>query len=142
MNTAKTVRIYNPQKFTVGIVTQSNPAGIAIKPGSFAIISEDDVAYIGSVSTVFQRGVLRLNEENNDLLLGMGIDAKTDPNYYDDEDIRKKLAGSAKSLTEWLNNVHEEYILDKIFDIAKEMNLPASKIKVLSAKMPNRDFLE
>ena len=76
------------------------------------------------------------------LLLGMGIDAKTDPNYYDDEDIRKKLAGSAKSLTEWLNNVHEEYILDKIFDIAKDMNLPASKIKVLSAKMPNRDFLE
>lgn len=142
MNTVKNVRIYNPQKFTVGIVTQDKPLGIAIKPGSFAIISEDDVSYIASVSSIFRRGVLRLDEDNNDLLMGIGINVAKEVNYCDEEDIRKKLSGTAKALGEWLDNIHEDYILDKIFDVAKEMNLPASKIKVLSAKMPNRDFLE
>lgn len=142
MNTVKNVRIYNPQKFTVGIVTQDKPLGIAIKPGSFAIISEDDVSYIASVSSIFRRGVLRLDEDNNDLLMGIGINVAKEVNYCDEEDIRKKLSGTAKSLGAWLDNIHEDYILDKIFDVAKEMNLPASKIKVLSAKMPNRDFLE
>lgn len=142
MNTVKNVRIYNPQKFTVGIVTQDNPLGIAIKPGSFAIISEADVSYIASVSSIFRRGVLRLDEDNNDLLMDIGINVAKEANYCDEEDIRKKLSGTAKALGEWLDNIHEDYILDKIFDVAKEMNLPASKIKVLSAKMPNRDFLE
>lgn len=94
------------------------------------------------MSSIFRRGVLRLDEDNYDLLTGIGIDVAKDPHYCDEQDIRKKLAGSAKSVNEWLNEIHEDYILDKIFDISKDMNLPASKIKLLAAKMPNRDFLE
>ena len=142
MNNEKTVRIYNPQKFAVGITTLDKPFGFAIKPGSFAIISEQDVDYLGSISNIFRRGVLRLDEDHNDLLLGIGINVVNDPNYCDEADIRKHLSGTAKALGEWLKEIHEGYILDKIFDIAKDMNLPASKIKVLSAKMPNRNLLE
>ena len=72
----------------------------------------------------------------------VGIDVNTDPNFIDDEDIRKKLNGTAKNIEKWLNDIHEEYILDRIFDVAKDMNLNMSKIKVLQAKMPSKNFLD
>lgn len=59
MNTNKSVRIYNPQKFEVGIVTLDKPHGFTIQPRSFAMVTAEDVDYLNSISTVFQRGVLR-----------------------------------------------------------------------------------
>ena len=141
MSSNKNIRIFNPQKFEVGIKTQAYPLGFTIMPKSFAMVSEEDVEYINSISTVFTRGVLRLDKENNDLLRVVGIDVDTNPHYADEEMIRKHLSGSAKALTEWLGQITEDYVLDKVFNVAKEMNLPANKIKVLSAKMPDRDFI-
>ena len=66
---------------------------------------------------------------------------KNNPHYADEEDIRKHLSGSAKALGEWLDQVTEDFVLDKIYDVAVGMNLPMSKVKVLSAKMPDRDFI-
>lgn len=84
------------------------------------MVSSEDIDYLNSISTVFQRGVLRVDEANEDLLTAVGIDVKNNPNYADDADIRKRLSVSAKALGEWLNEIHEDYILDKIFDAAKE----------------------
>ena len=59
MSTNKSVRIYNPQKFEVGIVTLDKPMGFSIAPHSFAMVTPEDVDYLNSISTVFHRGVLR-----------------------------------------------------------------------------------
>ena len=38
--------------------------------------------------------------------------------------------------------MEEEHILDRIYDVAKTMNLSVDKIKALQEKMPNRNFLD
>lgn len=76
------------------------------------------------------------------LMQEIGIEVENDPNFIDDEEIRKKLAMSAKKIEEWLATVKEEYIRDRIYDVAVEMNLTMNKIKVLQAAMPKKSFME
>lgn len=140
---AEKIRVINPQKFDVGVITQDKPIGMNIKAGGFIMLTQDDIDYIMSISTLFQRGFLRIEETKAvEIMESVGIDVNTDPNFIDDEDIRKKLNGTAKNIEKWLNDIREEYILDRIFDVAKDMNLNMSKIKVLQAKMPSKNFLD
>lgn len=140
---ADKIRVINPQKFDVGVITQDKPIGMNIKAGGFIMLTQDDIDYIMSISTLFQRGFLRIEETKAaEIMESVGIDVNTDPNFIDDEDIRKKLNGTTKTIEKWLNDIHEEYILDRIFDVAKDMNLNMSKIKVLQAKMPSKNFLD
>ena len=78
---------------------------------------------------------------NLDALQEVGIDQANDPNFISDEEISKKLSGTNKKLKEWLSNVNEGYILDRIYDVAMGMNLSVDKIKTLKEKMPNKDFI-
>lgn len=140
---ADKIRVINPQKFDVGVITQDKPIGMNIKAGGFIMLTQDDIDYIMSISTLFQRGFLRIEETKAaEIMESVGIDVNTDPNFIDDEDIRKKLNGTTKTIEKWMNDIHEEYILDRIFDVAKDMNLNMSKIKVLQAKMPSKNFLD
>ena len=142
MTTVKNIRLYNPQKFDVGVKLLDNDRGMNVRAGGFIQISENDVAYINSISSILRRGMLRVEKEKEILLQEVGIAPETDPNFIDDEAIRKKLSMSAKKVEEWLQTVQEEYIRDRIYDIAMEMNLPLNKIKVLQAAMPKKTFIE
>ena len=139
---AERIILRNPQKFDVGIITQDRPLGVNIKARSFAQVTEDDINYIASTSNLFQKGILHVDKEYLTILQGNGIDPENDPNYISDAEIQKKLSGTVKKMEEWLESIGEGYILDRIFDIAKEMNLSVNKIKVLQEKMPNRDFFD
>lgn len=140
---ADKIRVINPQKFDVGVTTQDKPMGMNIKSGGFVMLTQDDIDYIMSISTLFQRGFLRIEETKAaEIMESAGIDVNTDLNFIDDEDIKKKLNGTAKTIEKWIGDIHEEYILDRIYDVAKDMNLNMSKIKVLQAKMPDKNFLD
>ena len=104
-------------------------------------MTEDDIEYLMSTSTLFQRGLLRVEEKAAEIISEQGIDMATDPNFADDTVIKEKLALSAKKLTEWLDTVHEPHVLDRIYDVAMEANLPMAKLKVLHQKMPDRNIL-
>lgn len=138
----KNIRLYNPQKFDVGVKLLDNDRGVNVRAGGFIQISEDDIAYINSISSVLRRGMLRIEKEKEILMQEVGIDTDSDPNFITDEEIQKKLGMSAKKIDEWLATVEEEYIKERIFNIAIGMNLTMSKIKVLQAAMPNRTFIE
>lgn len=142
MTTVKNIRLYNTQKFDVGVKLLDNDRGMNVRAGGFIQISENDVAYINSISSVLRRGMLRIEKEKETLLQEIGIEPETDPNFIDAEGIKKKLNMSAKKIEEWLASVQEEYILDKVYDVAMEMNLPLNKIKVLQAAMPKKSFIE
>ena len=136
------IKVYNPQKFDVGIITQDKPAGVNIKSGSFALITQDDVDFLASTCTLFQRGILKIEADKLEETMGsIGIDVHTDGNFITDEEIAKKLSGTKNAMSKWLGTVTEGYLLDRIYDIAKNMNLNADKIKLLQEKMPDRDFL-
>lgn len=138
---ADIIKLMNPQKFDVGIKKLNDKIGVNIKAGSFAMVTADDIAYLASVSDVFQRGILRVEEKNIEAMQAAGIDQENDPNYITDEEIAKKLGGSAKKIREWLGTVNEGYILDRIYDVAMGMNLSIDKIKALKEKMPDKDFV-
>lgn len=135
------VKVWNRQKFNVGVKTYGHPLGINIPAGSFVPMEEDEVAQLISVCTLFQRGILSVEEEHKDLMVNGGVMTEDLPNCVSDEEIAKKLGGTAKKLEEWLKTITEGYVLERIFDAAKAMNLPASKLRVLQEKMPHRDFL-
>ncbi len=139
---AEKIKLWNHQKFDVGIVTLENKIGTNIKAGSFALVTPDDIIYLASISDVFRRGILKVEDKDVEVMQGAGIDQKNDPNYITDEEIQKKLSGTVKKVKEWLNTIEEGYILDRVYDVAMNMNLSLDKIKVLNEKMPTKKFLD
>lgn len=138
---ADKIKLLNPQKFDVGIITLENKIGVNIKAGSFALVTPDDISYLASISDVFNRGILRVEEKNINIMQEAGIDQENEPNFITDEEIKTKLSGTVKKVREWLASVNEGYILDRIFDVAVTMNLSADKLRALQEKMPDKDFI-
>ena len=138
------IRLRNPQKFNVGIITPDKPHGLNIAPGAFTIVSQDDLDYLMGTSQVLRKGVLKVEgEKQEDVFENLGIDKENNANFMSDEDIKKKLSGNANQLKKWLDNVEAEpYVLDRIADIASGMNLAMNKIKILSEKVPNYEFMK
>lgn len=139
---ADKIKLLNPQKFDVGIYTLENKIGVNIKAGSFTLVTPDDIAYIASISDVLRKGILRVEEQNVQVMQEAGVDQENDPNFITDEEIQKKLNGTVKKIKEWLATVEEGYILDRIYDVAMNMNLSIDKIKALNEKMPEKKFLD
>jgi hypothetical protein len=138
------IRLSNPQKFNVGIITIDKPYGLNIAPGSFTVVSKDDIDFLMATSTLLQKGVLRVEgEQKKEVMDQMGVKEEDNANFMSDEDIKKKLSMNANQLKKWLNSDEiEPYVLDKIATIAKDMNLSMNKIQILQEKIPGFEFLE
>lgn len=142
--TTEKFRVINPHPFSVGIVTIDKPYGIAIQPHSFTMLTQDEIDYLISISHLFQDGVLQVvGEKQKEIAETVGMDLENNANFMSDDDIRKKLSGNANQLRKWLESAEfQPYVLDKIAEIALEMNLNMNKIKVLQEKMPEYDFMK
>lgn len=138
------IRLSNPQNFNVGIVTIDKPYGLNIAPGSFTVVSKDDIDFLMATSTLLQKGILRVEgEQKKEIMDQMGVKEEDNANFMSDEDIKKKLSMNANQLKKWLNSDEiEPYVLDKIATIAKDMNLSMNKIQILQEKIPGFEFLE
>lgn len=134
------IKVYNVQKFNVGVRTPDKPDGINIAPGSFIFMTSDDIEYVMSQSRLFQLGYLR-EQEGSTIVAESGVDTVNDANFLDNEAIRKKLTASAKKVKEWLDGEIAGHTLDRIYDVAMSMDLPLAKLRVLHEKMPERNIL-
>lgn len=138
------IRLRNPHKFNVGIITPDKPHGLNIAPGAFTIVTQDDVDYLMGTSSLLQKGVLIVEgEKQAEVFETLGVSKENNANFMSDEDIKKKLSGNANQLRKWLESAEAEpYVLDRIADIAKDMNLSMNKLQVLQNKIPGADFLK
>lgn len=138
------IRLRNPQKFNVGIVTPDKPYGVNIAPGAFTICNQDEIDYLMGSSKLLQKGVLVVEgEKQAEVMEAMGIEKENNANFMSDEDIRKKLSGNSNQLRKWLNNADvEPYVLQRIAEIASDMNLSQNKLQVLKDKIPDFEFLK
>ena len=135
----KKIRVYNPNKFDVGI-RLLNGTEQNVRHGSFTMLTQDDIDYIASMSKVFSKAHLRVEAtEEKEVLESLGINKDEDPNFMDDIDIKKKLALSVNKLGAWLDTIEDKVLLHRIADIAKENDIPASKMKLIAAKVPEVD---
>jgi len=137
------MRLNNPNAFAVGIITPEKQFGVNIQPGAFTMVTQDEVEYLMATSTLLRDGVLRLaGEKQKELADALGVKMEDNANFMSDEDIKKKLSGNANQLRKWLDSDEiKPYVIGKIAEIAKGMNLSANKLQVLQEKLPDFDFL-
>ena len=134
------IRVYNPRKFAIGVILQ-NGAERAILPGSFALLSKDDIEYLASIAPALfeDENLLQIGDRTVAVDLGF-IDSLEKP-VLDADEIRRCLGQRISQVKAWLEGIEEEYLLDTICDVAAEMDLPASKLQLLKERMPEREFL-
>jgi hypothetical protein len=121
----KKVRITNPNKCLVGLRFMDGREQ-AVHPGSFVILDANNVSYINNMCTLFKKGVLII--EDNEINEFLGLDKSYN---VTDEEIRDILGKSAKIIQGKMEALSEKHILDRFVNIAKEFDLPASKLKVI-----------
>lgn len=133
-------RVYNQRKYDVGMILQ-NGAERVVHPGSFILLSRDEIEYLASIAPALFDGEKQLRLEDRALAAQLGFVDDAQAETLDADVIRKKLNQRAPQLRAWLDGVAEPYLLDAICDVAAEMDLPASKLQLLQERMPGREFL-
>lgn len=140
-------RVYNRCKYDIGVVTQQN-IGINIKAGGFQMLSANDIAYIeancANIKFFSQKMLVPVDDDGNEVDLRkvhVPVDMDVVKHRSDDE-IIAALKGSAKKMEEWLSSIEDPAELHAIYKVAGELDLPASKLKILNSKMPNKDWLD
>ena len=133
-------RVYNQRKYDVGMILQ-NGAERVVHPGSFILLSRDEIEYLASIAPALFDGEKQLRLEDRALAAQLGFVDDAQAETLDADVIRKKLNQRAPQLRAWLDGVTEPYLLDAICGVAAEMDLPASKLQLLQERMPGREFL-
>ena len=147
MDMSKTYRLYNRCVYDIG-VTLANGISTNIKPGGFILVNAYDILHIDSVCNrvkfISAKMLVPVDEEGHDLALediGGYTDTSTAP-HLSEEDITAMLKKSGKQIEAWLKDIDDPSELHAIFEASKSMDLPTSKLKILSAKMPSKDWLD
>lgn len=143
------LRVYNTCKYDIGIVTSGGQPINVPGNGGMAILQIQDILLIEanhSKAAFFSSGKLMIADENNqkvslEELGGYTITNGTNP-HFTDEEIRDHLRQSAKKIGEWVSEIDDKAEQEAIFLIAKEMDLPASKIDVLAKAMPDKEWIK
>lgn len=133
-------RVYNQRKYSIGLILQ-NGAERVIHPGSFALLARDEIEYLASVAPSLFDGEKQLRLEDRALAAQLGFVDDAQAETLDAEAIRKRLSQRVPQVRVWLEGVTEPYLLDAIYDVAAEMDLPASKLQLLKERMPEREFI-
>lgn len=140
-------RVKNMCRYNIG-VKLTNGLSIMIAAGSFQLMTADDIAYVESICTVnkffSKRMLVPYDANNNEVSLeSLGLYVSEDePKHLDDATIVAMLKQSPKKIETWLNEVTDPAELDAISNVAKAMDLTASKLRIINAKMPNNDILD
>lgn len=136
MNSDK-IRVRNNTTFDIAVKMLDEKERL-IKAGSFLPMTKDEIDYLSSICSVFSSNHLTIEnpEEAREILEGSGIVMEENPVFMDDDDIRKHLRASAANVKKWLDEIEFDRVLfSRIERIANEMDLPASKMKVVDAKL-------
>lgn len=146
MDTNNMLQVYNTANFDIGITLSSMQQRV-IRHGSFLPMSVDDILYIESNCRAkpFSSKRFVIKDRNNKEYSLEELGGYTDPyvqKHFDADEIAANLNKSAKHIAAWLKDIEDPVELDAIGEIAKQMDLPGSKLKLIQAKVPNKDMLE
>lgn len=146
MDGEKRFRVYNKCKYDIGVTLMSGQQP-NIRSGSFIMISVNDILYIegnAKRKPFSAKMLVAVTDDNKEIsleALGGYVDEYSTP-HLSDEEIIAELKKSAKSIETWLDKIDSPEELHAIFDVSKNLDLPASKLKILQKKMPNKDLLD
>lgn len=140
-------RVYNRCKYDIG-VTKPNNQSVNVKTGNFVMLTSDEIASIEGLCAnkkfFSQKMLVPVDDQGNDVPLEKFL-IYEDPDaekHLNDAEITAALKGPARKVEEWLDSIADPEELHAIYKVAIGMDLPASKLKILNNKIPNKDWLE
>ena len=146
MDTNNVLHVYNTANFDIGVTLASNQQRV-IRAGTLLPMSVDDILYIESncKAKPFSSNRFVIKDKSGKQYSLEDIGGYTDPyteKHYDADEIAANLNKSAKHIATWLKDITDPVELDAIGEMARKMDLPGSKLKIIQAKVPNKDMLE
>lgn len=146
MNGDTKLRVYNRCNYDIGVTLTSGQKP-NIRKGSFLPLSVDDILYIESIARgrkpFSSKLLVPVGDDGKDLMLE-DLGGYTDTyaeKHFSKEEIMTNLKKPFKAVENWLNKIEDPVELHAISEVALEMDLPGSKLKLIQAKVPNVDFL-
>ena len=148
MDGMKMFRVYNRCGYDIGITLTSGQQPV-IRAGSFLPMTVNDILYLESIARgkkkpFSSRELVPVSDDGKDLTLedlGGYTDTYSEKHFGTDE-ISANLKKSAKQIENWLAEVEDPIELHAILDVAKEMDLPTSKMKIILAKVPETNVFD
>lgn len=140
------LRVCNRCKYDIGVITIAG-LPINIPAGSMQLLTVNDIIYIESSCNnkkfFAAKMLVPVNLEGVEVPLEeIGLYSDEQQERVDDEEITAMLKQSPKKIEAWLNGIEDETELHSVYMVAKDMDLPMSKLKVLKSFMPNKDWLD
>lgn len=123
-------KVINNNKFGVGIRLENPVRELSIKADTYIMMEEDDILYTNSVSKLFEKGVIYV--EDQDMLEKMGYIEKN-PNTISEKEIEEILKLSNAKLKKEIAQITEDHAISKVISVIKEgkVDLSQSKIKII-----------
>lgn len=131
------IRLVNQTRYDIG-VRLMNGVERAIRAGSFTLVSKDDVEYLYSIAPSLFNMPSQLLVQEEETISELGIADSVAEATVTKEQMRKILTGKVALLKEWLDEERAPFELEIMAEVAKEIDLPASKMALLNKKLPGR----
>ena len=145
MDGSKVFRVFNRCGYDIGVTLTSGVKPI-IRAGSFLPMTVNDILYLetiarGKKKPFSSKELVAVSDDGKGLTLedlGGYTDTYSEKHFSKDE-ISANLKKSAKQIEVWLEKIEDVIELNSILDVAKSMDLPTSKMKVIMARLPEAD---
>ena len=146
MDGMKMFRVYNRCNYDIGVTLSSGQQPV-IRHDSFLPMTVNDILYFESISRkkpFSSKRLVAVSDDGKELTLE-ALGGYTDTYaemHYDTEAISANLKKSAKQIEKWLEDINDPIEIHGIIKVAKELDLPQSKMKILRDKAPNTDLFD
>ena len=132
------IKVYNDNKYNFGVVFPDGVRQANVRAGSFILMDEDEIYFLHSISRAFSGKHLNVKEQH--ILENMGL-AEPEDKAFTEEELINILKGNNLKMQKELEKITEENQKYRVYDIAKTLDLPASKIKFIE-EFTGRNVLE
>ena len=135
------VRVRNTTLYCIGLKSQAGME-YAIKPNAFMTIPREEVEYNMAIAPKLFAAPCQLVVEDEELNQVANVDPTVEGAVVTPEICEKYLKGTPAKLKAWLAENSQPHVLEQVYQMAKKMDLPVSKMKILKEAMPKRNFDE